>query len=536
MNQSKIPLLGLVVVSLGALALFIIFNNQAILSPTADHQLASVGTLGPGTTYYVDNSHASSSDDNLGTDQDAPWKTISKVNEAMGNFKPGDNILFKRGGTWTEKLTVQKSGSSGTSITIGAYGEGGNPIIDLGNQSDFGILVLDQNYVNIQDLTIKNAKSDNGPSAGIAIANSKNITIDTVEIVDTKGVGGIFIYASGPNLLSGITVRNSKIDNTTGTTYSIGGGNNGTGIQIWGDCTSCGSNVVIENNTITGSAAHGIGVFMPFVTIRGNSVSNNGEAGIGGGGLAAHDLVIDDNKVSSNCQKKDDCFGINMFRTGGKNIIKNNTLSGQHDTLSDKNIPINPGYPNKYGTGGIRFDGGDKTLVTLAEFGPGSDYMDQAGNSISGNTISNEYDGIQIFNYNNVSITGNNIKNSGRAAVNAAADNTDGKSITVTIQNNTFEGNGVLATNTTILGDSPAPTPPPTATTTPTSTPPITCTTPKTYYEDKDADTYGNPNVKKSSCTQPVGYVLSNKDCNDTVKATRRCLSCSVRNSSTCRK
>lgn len=80
-------------------------------------------------TYYVDATLGT--DDNDGLSEATAWKTIAKVNAS--SFVPGDSILFNRGDTWREQLTVPGSGSSGSPITYGAYGSGVLPIINGSN-------------------------------------------------------------------------------------------------------------------------------------------------------------------------------------------------------------------------------------------------------------------------------------------------------------------------------------------------------------------------------------------------------------------
>src|SRR5262249_37186490 len=41
------------------------------------------------------------------------------------------------------------------------------------------------------------------------------------------------------------------------------------------------------------------------------------------------------------------------------------------------------------------------------------------------------------------------------------------------------------------------------------------CASPSLFYQDADADGYGNPAVAVSECVQPPGYVANKLDCND---------------------
>lgn len=52
---------------------------------------------------------------------------MTKVNSLT--LLPGDQILFKRGDTWTGTITVKSSGTSSNPITFGAWGDGANPVI-----------------------------------------------------------------------------------------------------------------------------------------------------------------------------------------------------------------------------------------------------------------------------------------------------------------------------------------------------------------------------------------------------------------------
>ncbi len=73
-----------------------------------------------GLTYYLDQTSGSDSADGLSVAN--AWKTVGKVNGET--FNPGDTILFKKGETWREQLTVPSGGVPGGSILFSTYGSG----------------------------------------------------------------------------------------------------------------------------------------------------------------------------------------------------------------------------------------------------------------------------------------------------------------------------------------------------------------------------------------------------------------------------
>ena len=88
-----------------------------------------IETAGAATYYFSsvsgDDSRSSSEAKNPAT----PWKTLGKLNAVFSNLQPGDMVLLKRGDIFYGSIIVNKSGSSGSPITIGAYGSGEKPVI-----------------------------------------------------------------------------------------------------------------------------------------------------------------------------------------------------------------------------------------------------------------------------------------------------------------------------------------------------------------------------------------------------------------------
>ena len=86
--------------------------------------------------YYVDSENGN--DENAGTAPAAAWKTLRPVNRA--EYKPGDRVLFKKGGLWRGTLTL-RSGAEGKELLYSSYGEGAKPRIygsvPLNEESDW---------------------------------------------------------------------------------------------------------------------------------------------------------------------------------------------------------------------------------------------------------------------------------------------------------------------------------------------------------------------------------------------------------------
>ena len=384
----------------------------------SDYALADVGT-----DYYVDS--VSGRDTNSGTNSNEPFKTLTRLQGIA--LEPGDQVLLKKGSTWTETLFVNGSGNSSSPIVVKAYGSGSDPVIDGNNNLRFGVLIDSKNYVTIRDLTVKNIRSTTEVSTGIGVINGNNIVIDNVRISAVEGMGGVYIYTNADGRGRYNKVMNSEI---SGLKKGSVPDNKGVGIMLWSDCASCGEFNEVSGNEVYDSTSHGIGVFVPSAKIRNNETYNNGFAGIGLAENKVTGSVIESNEVYGNCQKTDDCFGINLFKVGNNNIVRYNNVYSQNNTLTDSSVPVNPGYGGKLGTGGIRFDGGDSTL------GAGLDYTDATGNMVYYNLIKEELDGIQVYNFNNISIANNTVYNSKRAGIYAGAYNLAKKNINVNIVNN----------------------------------------------------------------------------------------------------
>jgi hypothetical protein len=161
-----------------------------------------------GATYYVDCNANGDAGAGTSTDLAVAWKTIAKVNGS--SFSAGDSILFNKGCTWREQLTVPSSGSAGSPITFGAYGTGANPIIS-GNTI----------------LTSWTSESGFATPALVQATNLSQTTGSTiVKAFATNNTAGNMIMACAEETLSSTAVTFSFSDSQNNTYHYLGNSQN----------------------------------------------------------------------------------------------------------------------------------------------------------------------------------------------------------------------------------------------------------------------------------------------------------------------
>jgi hypothetical protein len=241
-------------------------SNVAVVTVTAAQSTSSGSTGSTGSTgpqYYV---ATNGNDANPGT-IDQPWRTIQK---AMNTARPGDTVNI-RGGSYTERLSVNVSGTAGNYITFQNYGftaptgappypgaAGGEQVIldysSLGTVSDnvpfLGI--IGQSYVRVQGLTFQNYKTvGGGPQYGLLVKGSSFVELNSNRLLTIQNTG----VWDGTNATEVFFVRGSSHD------VLIHGNEVANAITIYGEAMTVdeGSyNVTIEQNYLHDTDAIGI--------------------------------------------------------------------------------------------------------------------------------------------------------------------------------------------------------------------------------------------------------------------------------------
>lgn len=142
---------------------------------------------------------------NNGIQKKTSFSSIKKINELI--LKPGDSILFRRGGQWVGNFNPQGSGQKMKRIVVGAYGNGPAPVLDAkgiisnNEKASYTIRLFNQEYIEIRDLKIRNynafevpRKLDlkensvyvNSPKMGIYIEGKDSGTLHDIHLINLE--------------------------------------------------------------------------------------------------------------------------------------------------------------------------------------------------------------------------------------------------------------------------------------------------------------------------------------------------------------
>ncbi|MEP7103164.1 MAG: right-handed parallel beta-helix repeat-containing protein [Candidatus Dojkabacteria bacterium] len=194
-------------------------------------------------------------DSNAGT-QSAPYKTFAK---AVSKLVPGTELQIM-GGTYTEKLVINKSGNALQPVNVSNF-NGQKVIIDMHNGSNSAITIPNgTSYVNVSNIEVQNV------SAICVYFSGQNLTIRNLIVHNCTDHG---LYVDGQNILvSSNTVYKATTSNSARTASS--GWGSGIKLRVGAD------NVTIENNTSYNNYGEGIAATRAKnTTIRGNRVYDN---------------------------------------------------------------------------------------------------------------------------------------------------------------------------------------------------------------------------------------------------------------------
>lgn len=185
-------------------------------------------------TYYVDAAGGNDSFD--GKSPTTAWRTITKVNSKT--FQPGNVILFKCGQSWTNRLHPLGSGTSGSPIVIGKYGDTTlrAPLIQAGGNNTSAVYLYNQAYWEINDIEVTNfSTTEEGQTLDAWEANNQTYYANGIlpERLDNSSNHamrlGILIQAQDKGSVDHIYLRNilvhgvnGKIDATDDTKYNGG--------------------------------------------------------------------------------------------------------------------------------------------------------------------------------------------------------------------------------------------------------------------------------------------------------------------------
>ena len=206
-------------------------------------------------TYYVS---TTGNNTNTGT-IDSPFKTI---NYAVAKLVAGD-ILYVRGGTYVETVSVKVSGTSSAPITISAYAAE-SPVIDgqktLPASRYTALVSLSGNYIHISGFEVKNTILGNDARGIQLVGHHNTVSNCNVHHIYTHGILVFGDY--------GIAEDNRVWQTCLSNVNGSGGGMWGNGINAARDqVNGITLNAILRRNTVYNNWGEGMSTYEATKTI-----------------------------------------------------------------------------------------------------------------------------------------------------------------------------------------------------------------------------------------------------------------------------
>ena len=153
-----------------------------------------------------------------------PAANLDTVSAAT--YQPGDEILFRAGGSWTGTLSLRGSGTAVTPIRVGRFGDGPKPLLQGQGQVTNTVELIDGSYWEISDLEITNAGDPENYHNGLKVSYTatgsaperqrhvyvRRLNVHDVDTFSNSGGGGIRMDA----ILSDVLIEDCVVTNIGG--------------------------------------------------------------------------------------------------------------------------------------------------------------------------------------------------------------------------------------------------------------------------------------------------------------------------------
>lgn len=315
--------------------------------------------------YYVDQNHASSSDQNPGT-ADLPWKTLSKANSTL---QPGDTVYIKAG-TYTTYISPRNSGTAAKRIS---YKNFAADIVSIQNAS-YGILLNGKSYISVEGINFSNL------DRFMYLMNGANYNIiaycnfDQVRSL-VAWAGSAIRGSSSHNWVHhcrfsryGLCTGTPPNGDDVGVVLEIGNEESMTPPSNTPDYSNYN---LIENNTMFGGGHHVLGVMGKYNVIRNNYLHNEAWTnGAGNRSLYMNGYAIDsgwnliegnrfgytaascDSTITSGTQvtSSNNIFRFNSFFFNNRAGLQFSVSSNYYQDILNNHVYNNTFYRNGLGT------------------------------------------------------------------------------------------------------------------------------------------------------------------------------------------